>query len=135
MPGKLRRNTSAWIIAYKLNEPYHVVVKLRIGEHRLGCRRVQLVRKALVHIRYDVNQNREIRAFVDLIREPAVLGQLTSNQLLHRISRKPQKIYITVSHVSNSLRLLLIYLPLAPKIKNPPIRRVYDKIHICLNTR
>ena len=58
IPSKLRRNTSARIIAYKLNEPYHVVIKLCIGKHRLGGRRIQLVRKALVHIRYDVNQNR-----------------------------------------------------------------------------
>ena len=83
MTSKLRRNTSAWIISYKLNKPYHVVIKLRIGKHRLGGGRVQLVCKALVHIRYDINQNREIRAFVDLIREPAVFRQLASNQLLH----------------------------------------------------
>ena len=117
--GKLRRNTSARIIAYELNEPYHVVIKLRIGKHRLGRRGVQLICKALVHIRYDVDQNREIRTFVDLIREPAVFGQLAGNQLLHRISRKSQKIYITVSHISNSLRLLLIYLPLTSKNKKP----------------
>ena len=119
IPSKLRRNTSARIIAYELNKPYHVVIKLCISKHRLCRRGVQLVCKALIHIWYDINQNCEIRTFVDLICEPAVFGQLACNQLLHRISRKPQKIYITVSHISNSLRLLLIYLPLTPKNKKP----------------
>lgn len=115
--GELRRHASSGVIAYELDKPYHVVVELRIREHRLSRGRIQLVCKTLVHVRHDVYQNREIGAFIHLIRKPAVFRQLAGNQLLHRISRKPQKIYITVSHVSNSLQLLLIYLPLNYKIK------------------